>query len=137
MSAEYRKSNEHFTFHNENPKGKLRAQDCVIRALGYANDGWDNVFNDLCKIGFELKNTLNSDEVMEKYLELKGWVKQKQPRKSNGKKYTIQEWTKKNKNGIIIVRMSGHVSVIDNDKIIDTWDCGDCCLGNYWTKNKA
>lgn len=134
MSANYRKSNDHFTFHNENPKGRLTAQDCVIRALGYANNGYDNTYLELCKIGFEMKDSFNSDRVMEKYLELHNWKKQAQPRKSNNKKFTIAEFAKLNKQGVVVVRMAGHISVVDHNKIIDTWDCGDCCLGNYWIK---
>lgn len=136
MIPEYRKSNDWFSFHNENPKDKVTAQDCVVRALGYANDGWDNVFKDLSKIAYEVKNTSNSDEVMEKYLALKGWEKQKQPRKSNNKKYTVKEFAKKHKDEVVIVRITQHITVIDCGTIVDTWDCSRGIVGNYWIRGE-
>lgn len=36
MAADYRKSKGRFIFHNENPRGLLRASDCVIRAIAKA-----------------------------------------------------------------------------------------------------
>jgi len=130
----YRKSNEYFRFHNENPKGKLRAQDCVIRALGYANNGWNNVYKELCNIGYEIKDTFNSDDVFNEYLKRNNWIKMKQPRKSNNNKYTLKEFAQNNNKGIIIITVANHMTCIDDGIIIDTWDCGYKCVSNYWIK---
>lgn len=137
MSASYRQSNDHFTFYNENPKGKLRAQDCVIRALGYVEGGYDKVYKELSDIGFELKDANNSDDVIEEFLLRKGWTKWKQPKKENGKKYTVVELGKELPEDLIVCNVTGHMTVIDKGIIIDTWDCGDCCVGNFWTKEES
>lgn len=136
--ADYRKSNDHFNFHNENPKGCLTAQDCALRALGYCNDGWDNVYKELSEIGFEIKNTFNSNKCVEEYLKRHGWDKQKQPRKSDGRKIKLQDFARAHKDdGKIFVGIANHWTCVDGGYIIDTWDCGEKCVGNYWTKGNV
>ena len=69
-----------------------------------------------------------------------GYVKMKQPRKNNGKKYTVLEMdsilTKEQmKNGVLITVANHHTCIL-NGKIIDTWNCGGYTVGNYYVKIK-
>lgn len=134
--ASYRKSNEFFTFHNENPKGRLTVGDCSIRALGYASEkGWDYAYMRLCKIAWEMKATPIDDCVCEEFLRQEGFEKFKQIRKPDKKKYMIREIAKILKDkGRVVVRTSNHWTVVESGMVIDTWDCGTKCAGNYWIK---
>lgn len=133
--AEYRKSNEFFKFHNENPKNRLTAQDCVIRALGYATKlGWDEVYKELSAIGFELKDALTSDRTVFHYLTNNGWKKMRQPKKEDGTKYQIKEFLAENNDKTMIIRVNGHVTVGEDGMVVDTWDCSEEYMGTYWIK---
>lgn len=135
MAPTYRQSNDHFTFHNENPKNCVTTGDCVIRAIAFATGkGWDKTFTDLCAIGLKMKRMPNADKVYGEYLKQLGYEKMKQPRKSDNTKYTVKEFAQAaSRTGTYVIRVANHVTVVKNRKIIDTWDCGDKCVGNYWT----
>ena len=128
-----------FTFHNENPKGKL-VGDCVIRAISLATgDGWDKTYKGLCELGLKLKDMPNDKKVYDKYLALNGWVKHKQPRKLDNTKYTGREWCEKlrdeGKSDPMVVHIGGHhIVCIMNYKVHDIWNSTGKCIGNYWTK---
>lgn len=141
---------------NVNPKG-IKACDCVIRALAYAMDkDWNRVYEDLYELGFKMKRMANEKQVYEKYLEKNGWVKHNQPReyfyeggyKDKMKKYTVNEFADMlsgesriiGKGKKIIISVANHITCIElNDKwqyeLVDTWDCGYKCVGNYWTNS--
>lgn len=136
MKASYRQDNEHFHYHNENPKNLVSSGDCVIRAIAYGTGlGWDTVYTELCNLGLKLKAMPNDKKVFKKYLTQLGFTMHSQPIKWNGTKYTVEEFAKENSDKKIIVNVANHLSVIDCGKIIDTWDCGYKCVGNYWVMN--
>lgn len=129
--------NETSTFHynNANPKN-LRASDCAFRAISlFTGNSWDKVYTDLCAYGFKMRRAPNEKKVYEKYLDDLGYIKQSQPRKSDGTKYTVREFCKRSE-GTILVSTANHLSCIVDGKVNDTWDCGSDCVGNYWKKNK-
>ena len=123
-----------FKFFNANPKGKYTG-DCVVRAICTALDKpYEEVYRELLELCLETGYSIASRENYAKYLELQGWRKQKQPRKSNNKKYTGQEFCKCFK-GTCVAHLGGnHVVCIKDGKVHDTWDSTDGCIGNYWTK---
>ena len=123
---------------NLNPKG-IKSGDCVIRAVAYATEqSWDKVYKDLCDIGFKMKRLPNDKLVYEKYLNQLGWLKQKQPRHPDNTKYCVYEFTEyKIVPGKIIVSVANHLTCIDNYEIVDTWNCGGKCIGNYWIKGDS
>ena len=133
MAAEYRKSKGSFIFHNENPKGLLSSGDCVVRAIAKGTGKqWDEVFNELSRVGLELKDMANAKSVYNKYLQELGYPMEKQPRKSNNTKYTAAEFAKKFTKGTYIISLSNHLSLVLDGKIYDTWNCSDKSVGNYW-----
>ena len=133
-----------FHYYNANPKNRITT-DCVIRALSTAMDkDYNEVVMELaemqCKTGYDDGDT----KLIDKYLQSKGWVKNKQPRKEDGTKYTGKEWCLemqedydwiigKKKN--VIANIGGHhiVAIVDG-QVWDIWDSTDKCIGNYWTK---
>lgn len=133
-----------FTYNNVNPKNKING-DCVIRAIANAmNKTWDEINEDLFKYSVKYKTILNDRHTFEKYLKDNNWIKCKQPRKENNKKYTGKEFidylndSHETSNKIIMIG-SHHMSCIiykkDQFKIEDIWDCSEWCVGNYWEYN--
>lgn len=135
-----------FHFYNANPKNRMTA-DCNIRAICTALEiPYNQVVMEMaemqCKTGYDVA----SRQGIDKYLQGKGWIKHKQPRKWDNTKYTGKEWClqiqedydwvlnpDKIKN--VIANIGGHhiVAIIDG-RVWDTWDSTDGCIGNYWIK---
>lgn len=121
-------------YRNENPKSK-EVGDCVVRALATATDNsWDDVYRELCKIGFELKVMPNSDEAYTEYLIANGFERRKISIKKGSKRPTVLSFTKEHKEGLYILRVANHVTVCKEGIYYDTWDCGDSCVYSYWVK---
>lgn len=130
-----------FRYYNANPKGKITG-DCVVRAICTAMERpYNEVYRELFEFSIECGLMLNDTKCYEKYLESKGWYKQKQPRKYNGTKYTGKEFCKMAKEFTldyperIIAHIGGHhiVAIVDG-RVWDIWDSTDGCIGNYWTE---
>jgi len=132
---------EYFEYYNANPKDK-RVGDCVIRALSkVTGKSWDVIFTALYEIALKQKMMPNDRFVFEKYLKQEGWVKQKQPKDINNKKYTGIDFIKyylvdNNLTDTKIFANIGakHVVAIESKTIFDTWNCSTRCIGNYWIK---
>lgn len=127
---------------NLNPKNK-KTGDCVIRAIANAEQKeWDIVYMRLCSIGLRLCELPNCKRTYEKYLEQNQWYKHKQPRKENGKKYTIEEWCQilwdRERYGSVLFTMANHMTVVkihkDGCVLEDLWDCSYKTVSNYWTR---
>lgn len=134
-----------FVYHNENPKNRITG-DCTFRAIATATGRpWEEVVMEMAKLSCETGYAINDTKGIERYMEQLGWHKQKQPRKSNGKKYTGKEfckWLNANYDGnAVVANIGGHHVVCikrggdyNNDfKANDIWDCTDKSIGNYWT----
>lgn len=138
-----------FIKNNLNPSGK-KVGDCVIRAIQYAtNQTWPEVYQGLCAIGLELKDIPNSPKVYQKYLEDRGWKKNPMPKiPATGLKWSsgvrseyatyhrlqLSQFVDENPKLLAIVSLANHLTVIDNGKLIDIWNCGRKSVGNYWTR---
>jgi len=125
-----------FHFHNANPKNRITT-DCVIRAIATA---LDKPYNDIamemaqmqCETGYDVGDKMLYD----KYLQSKGWIKHKQPRKYDNTKYTGKEFCEKiaNKYSRYVANIGGnHIVAIVEGKVYDIWDSTYKCIGNYWS----
>ena len=123
-----------FTYYNANPKGKITC-DCVTRAICTALDEpYNDVLKEMFEMQFETGYEYTDKKCTEKYLKSKGWVKMKQPRKSDNTKYTGKEFCKIYK-GTCVANIGGnHMVCIKNGKVYDIWDSTDRCIGNYWVR---
>ena len=133
-----------FHYYNANPHGRITG-DCTTRALSVATGvPYNDVVMELARLQCETGYEGHAKEGYSKYLESLGWVKHKQPRKSNGKKYTGKEFCKKlfpsicTDGGRVFAKIGGHhvVAIVDG-KVWDIWDSTDGCIGNYWTRGLA
>lgn len=123
-----------FEWYNTNPKGKLVC-DCVVRAISKAtNKSWYDVTDILTDLAKKEGSVLNDKRVYDKYLTQNGFIKEKQPRKSDNTKYTGDEFAQLHKKGVYLLNMANHLTVCVDGKIYDTWNCGYKTVGNYWRK---
>ena len=123
-----------FHFHNENPKGH-RTGDCVIRAIARASgDSWDDTLTGLYKVALKMKSEPAWCDCYDRYLKEQGWVKGKQPRKEDGKKYTVAEWCRMNPHTTMVVSVSNHLTCIIDGKCNDIWNCTSKTVLNFWTR---
>ena len=123
---------------NVNPKGR-KTGDCSTRALvGTLGISYDEALKLQTEIALKIYYDPTSKQVMEKVLEKFGYVKRRQPRKSNNKKYTVSEMdkilSKKEMEEGVLVTVANHHTCITKGHIQDIWDCGYKSVGNYYVK---
>lgn len=134
-----------FHFYNANPKNRITG-DCVTRALCTALNVPYNVCvmeqaEIQCKTGYDNATSQGANH----YLKGKGWVKNPQPRKPDGTKYTGEEFClmlnriKHFHGKSIVANIGGHHMVCIKEvngkfKVHDHWNSTGGCIGNYWTK---
>lgn len=123
-----------FTFYNANPKNKFTC-DCVARAICTALDEpYENVLREMFEMQIKTGYEYTDVKCYGKYLESKGWVKVKQPRKDDNTKFTGKEFCELYK-GTCVAHLGGnHIVCIKSGKVYDTWDSTYGCIGNYWIK---
>ena len=125
-----------FRYYNANPKNRV-TDDCVIRAICTAlNEPYEKVYRELFEISIKTGYMVNARLCYGKYLEQRGWVMHKQPRKEDNTKYTGREFCERARPyENYIAHIGGHhiVAIIDG-KVVDTWNSTDGCIGNYWMK---
>lgn len=123
-----------FHYYNVNPKGK-HTTDCVVRAVCTALDQpYELTVKELTELWLKTGYEISEVKCFGKYLESKGFTKQKQPRKADNTKYTGNEFVKIFK-GTCVANIGGHHTVcIKSGKVLDIWDSADGCIGNYWSK---
>ena len=146
-SEKYPETNT-FHYYNANPKNRITT-DCWLRAVCTGlNEPYNEVLKEMVKVHLETGYEMSSNMAIDKYLASKGWIKHKQPRKPDGKKYTGEEFCKMLQQDAKAVGMSfiantgGHHMVCIKEtgglhgshKVHDIWNSTDGCIGNYWTK---
>ena len=123
---------------NVNPKGR-KTGDCSTRALvGVLDIPYDEALKLQMEEALKSYYDPTSKQVIEKVLERFGYVKMKQPRKADGKKYTVKEMdkllTKKQMREGVLVTVANHHTCITDGTLQDSWDCGYKTVGNYYVK---
>ena len=123
-----------FHYYNENPKGR-KTDDCVVRAIATATgQTWDDTLRGLTECAIKHKYMIHCPELYGKYLEERGWIKQKQPRKTDNTRYRAKEFVK-NFNGVAVAHLGcQHVACIKDGQVWDIWDSSNEVIGNYWVK---
>ncbi len=134
-----------FHYYNANPKGRITG-DCTFRAICTAlGQSWEQTVMEMAALSCETGYAINDSKGIERYMELKGWHKCRQPRKWNNTKYTGKEWCELLQSGrelpfsgditqLVANIGGGHIVAIIDGKVWDVWDSTDGCIGNYWVK---
>lgn len=119
-----------FRKENINPKGR-KTGDCVVRAIAKAEaKSWIEIYDILVEMGRQLCSLPNNRDVYQEYL--KKYEKVDVFHLVNGKKkrYTAKDvcqW-----DGAYIVGLANHLTVIEGNCIVDTWDCGRKSAYTIW-----
>ena len=118
---------------NINPMGK-KTGDCVVRALATAlGRDYMTVYRQLFELSCKTGYIVNDKHVEEKFMSQNGFVKHKQPKKPNGKKYLIAEIDKLCKDRVVVISCAHHLTAVIDGVLIDSWDCRGKCISNFYT----
>lgn len=123
---------------NVNPKHR-KTGDCSTRALvGTLGISYEEALKLQCEASIKTSYGITNKEVMEYILKQFGYIKMKQPKKANGKKYMVKELDKiidaATRNKGVFVTVANHHTCIKGCCIQDIWNCGDKTVGNYYIK---
>ena len=106
--------------------------DCVVRSISIVmRRPYVDVFTELMELGLEIGAYPNHEKVWIKYLEDRGFTKNRPPRDENGKLIKLRNWDFK---GAAVVRNTRHLTAVDGGTVIDTWDCRRRPVNSYWSK---
>lgn len=127
-----------FQYVNVNPKGR-KTGDCSTRALvGVLGVTYEKALKMQCQEAIKSCYGITDKQVIERVLKKFGFIKMKQPRKEDGKKYTVGELdeilTKKQIEEGVLITVARHHTCIKNGCVQDIWDCRGKTVGNYYIK---
>lgn len=113
-----------YRYFNDNPCG-LRVGDCVIRAISKATGkSWEDVYRELCDVGFELCDMPSANRVWGAYLKRLGYARYALPN-TCPECYTVRQFCRDHPYGVYVLATGDHVvTAIDGD-YYDLWDSGD------------
>lgn len=121
-------------YYNPNP-AKKETGDCVVRALCRVEGrGWDEVYRELCEIGYEKKEMPSSDNCWKEYLMRRGYKYKGISVTKGSKRPKVGEFATKHREGYYILRVANHIVASVEGYYYDTWDCGENSLYGYWEK---
>lgn len=129
-----------YNYNNVNPKNR-KTGDCSTRALvGTLSITYQKALELQCAEAIKCSYGITDKQTMEGVLKQFGYVKMKQPRKSDGSKYTVDEMdeilTQKQMKEGVFVTIANHHTCIKDEMIQDIWDCGKKSVGNYYVRRE-
>lgn len=130
--------NKYFHYYNANSHNH-KTSDCVVRALCTATGmSWEDTATELFYIGLKKGYVMLEDKVIDIFLKNHNFIKCREPRDLDNKKYKVNEWLclKRNKedNHIVANVGSHHIVAIIDGKVYDIWDSSNETMHCYWVK---
>ena len=114
-----------YKYHNANSRGNF-VNDCVVRAISVAEGkSWDETYEELSDIAQKEGILLDDVEFVEDYLD------DRYKRTCHYSK-TVGEFIEEFPKGIYLVTMNGHITVIIDGVLYDTFDCRDHRMYCSW-----
>ena len=105
-----------YKYYNANAKGNF-VNDCVIRAISVAEGkSWDETYNELSDIAQSEGILLDDVEFVENYLD------DRYERVCHYAK-TVGEFIEECPYGVYLITMDGHITVVIDGTLYDTFDC--------------
>ena len=121
-----------YRYYNCNPLRRF-TDDCVVRAVSSSTGmEWDETMRELAESAIKTGYMLNTPENYGRYLEERGYVKQKQPVHKDGTKVKFHEFVKVFDGHAVAHCGRGHVTYVADNYVWDIWDVSDEIVGNYW-----
>lgn len=123
---------------NVNPKNR-KTGDCAVRAIvGTVSISYEQALKECYEVALKTCYGITDKQVVEGVLKKHGYIKMKQPRRSDNTKYTVRDMdkilTKQQMKEGVLITVAGHHTCIVNGAVQDIWDCRDKSVGNYYIK---
>ena len=124
----------------ENNNISRQAVDFTLKNVLKALSSYEDALKAQTEVALETYYGITNKEVIEGVLKRFGYIKMKQPRKANGKKFKVKEMDKllskqQMKDGVLVTIANHHTCIVDG-VIQDIWDCGEKTVGNYYVKGE-
>ena len=114
-----------YRFFNANSKGNF-VNDCVVRAISVAEGkSWDKTYEELSEMAQQEGILLEDVNFVEDYLD------KRYSRQCHYSK-TVGEFLDEFPQGVYLVTMKGHITVIMDGVLYDTFDCRDRRMWCAW-----
>lgn len=114
-----------YRFHNANSKGNF-VNDCVVRAISVAEGkSWDTTYEELSDIAQQEGNLLDDVNFVESYLD-------KRYKRTPHCSRTVGEFMEEYPKGIYLITMEGHITVVIDGVLYDTFDCRNRRMWCAW-----
>ena len=114
-----------YKYYNANSRGTF-VNDCVVRAISVAEGkSWDETYEELSYIAQKEGILLDDVEFVEDYLD------DRYKRTCHYSK-TVGEFIEEFPKGIYLVTMNGHITVVIDGILYDTFDCRDRRMYCSW-----
>ena len=107
--------------YNPNPTGRS-VGDCAVRAVAKAlNVDWESAYDLIAANGFAMGDMPSSDSVWGAVLRQNGFYRKAIPNTCPDC-YTAEDFARDNPDGIFVLGFGGHVAVVEDGNIYDSWD---------------
>ena len=114
-----------YRYYNANARGNF-VNDCVVRSISVAEGKtWDEAYRELSNIAQHEGILLDDTKFVEKYLD-------KRYKRACHYSKTVGEFMDERPKGIYLVTMPGHITVIINGLLYDTFDCRNRKMWCAW-----
>lgn len=115
-------------YYNANARGNF-VNDCVIRAISKAErKSWDETYEELSDIAQEEGILLDDVNFVENYLD-------KRYKRACHYSKTVGEFAEEYTKGTFLITMQGHITVVIDGIIYDTFDCTNRRMWCAWQVN--
>lgn len=116
-------------YYNANPEGN-NVSDCVVRSISKAEGKtWDETYTELSIIAQKEGILLDDVDFVERYLD-------KRYRRQCHHSKTVGEFMEEHCSGIYLITMQGHITVIIDGVLYDTFDCRERRMWCAWSVPK-
>ncbi len=114
-----------YEFYNANRRGR-HVNDCTVRAISLAEDiTWDEAYYKLSNLARKEGLMMDSVEFIEKYLD-------DRYDRTCYRSTSVGEFMDEYDEGVFLVTMPGHITVIIDGVLYDTFDCSDRIMRCAW-----
>lgn len=109
--------------------------DPIVRAISFALDqSCEKTLADLAILAEDTGVHADAPIVYYRYLLRNGWVRQKQPKQENGKRFTAAQWLALNPKMPMLLFMARHTSFADGGRIHDCIDRSARTITGLWVR---
>lgn len=114
-----------YKFYNANPLGRFKS-DCVVRAISKAEgQSWDKTYKKLSEIAQHQGNLIDDVEFVESYLD-------RRYKRACHYSKTVNEFLHEFSEGTYLITMHGHITVVIDGVLYDTFDCRNRRMWCAW-----